>query len=172
MADTAAKTLDELVLGMKIAMMTTRRADGHLVSRPMALQKKHPGSDFWFVTEKGSPKAEELAGDPHVNLGFYKDRTREFVSVAGTARLTDDRAIIRALWAPDWKAWFEDGSVDDPTLLLIGVTAETAQFLSLEKPQVVVLFQVLKGMLTGSKPDFGEVREVAGAELRGERTKR
>lgn len=169
---TRVDELRKLVQDIEIAMMTTRRADGHLVSRPMAVQKEAPGADFWFVTARDGDKVQELMQDPHVNLGFYKDRTREFVSVSGTALLTDDRDLIRRLWAPDWKAWFEDqggamdGSADDPRLLLIGVEVVSAHFLSVDKPQPIVLFEVLKGMVTGSKPDIGEVRELSGAEIR------
>jgi general stress protein 26 len=172
MRNTRVEELRKLVGDIEIAMMTTRRADGHLVSRPMALQKEAPGADFWFVTARDTDKVLELTQDPHVNLGFYKDRTREYVSVSGTAALTDDRDLIRALWAPDWKVWFEDqggafdGSADDPRLLLIGVTAASAHFLSVDKPQPVVVFEILKGMVTGSRPDIGEVREVPGSEIR------
>ena len=35
---------------IEIAMMTTRRADGHLQSRAMATQKRAAGADLWFVT--------------------------------------------------------------------------------------------------------------------------
>lgn len=170
------KKLDQLIRGMKVAMMTTRRKDGHLVSRPMALQKKAKGADFWFVTDRSDPKVKELRRDPHLNLAFYKDRTREYVSVAGKAKLTNDREIIGQLWAPDWKAWFgdeggaKDGSADDPRLLLIGVVAQSAHFLSVDKPQPVVLFELLKGAVTGKKPDVGKEREVSGARLRGRRT--
>lgn len=172
MRNTRVEELRKLVGDIEIAMMTTRRADGHLVSRPMALQKEAPGADFWFVTARDTDKVLELTQDPHVNLGFYKDRTREYVSVSGTAALTDDRDLIRALWAPDWKVWFEDqggafdGSADDPRLLLIGVTAASAHFLSVDKPQPLVVFEILKGMVTGSRPDIGEVREVPGSEIR------
>jgi general stress protein 26 len=168
---TRVEELRKLVEDIEIAMMTTRRTDGHLVSRPMAIQKEAPGADFWFVTARDADKVLELTQDPHVNLGFYKDRTREFVSVSGTATLSDDRDLIRRLWAPDWKAWFGDeggafdGSADDPRLLLIGVTAASAQFLSVDKPQPVVLFELLKGVVTGSKPDIGEVRQVSGDEI-------
>ena len=68
--------------------------------------------------------------------------------------------------------WFEDqggafdGSADDPRLLLVGVTAESARFLCVEKPQAVVLVEYLKGRLTGNAPDVGEVREVSGSEIR------
>jgi general stress protein 26 len=172
---TRVDELRKLVKDIEVAMMTTRREDGHLVSRPMAIQTDAPGADFWFVTAKDTDKVLELTQDPHVNLGFYKDRTREFVSVSGTAVLTDDRDLIRQLYAPDWKAWFEDqggafdGSPNDPRFLLIGVDAVSAHFLSIDKPQAVVLFELLKGTITGSKPDIGEVQEVSGGEIRKDR---
>jgi len=175
MAENAVEKLHELVKDIKVAMMTTRRADGHLVSRPMAIQKDAPGADFWFVTERDSEKLDELRNDPHLNLAFYKDRTREYVSVSGTALLTDDRAVIHRLYAPDWKAWFEDqggandGSADDPRLFLIGVRAESAHFLTVDKPQAVVLFELVKGMVTGKAPDLGEEHALAGAQIRGKR---
>jgi general stress protein 26 len=166
--------LRALIDNIEIAMMTTRRPDGHLVSRPMALQKEAPGADLWFVTSREAPVVEELRGDPHLNLAFYKDRTREYVSITGTGTLDDDRALIRRLYAPDWKVWFEDkggpmdGSADDPRLILIGVTVESASFLSIEKPQVVVFLEFLKGMITGKAPDLGEVQRVSGAQIRAQ----
>jgi general stress protein 26 len=172
MSDKRVDELRKLVRDIEVAMMTTRRADGHLVSRPMAIQKDAPGADFWFVTARDTDKVAELAADPHLNLGFYNNRTREYVSVAGTAVLTDDRALIHRLYAPDWKAWFEDqggaqdGSADDPRLFLIGVKAASAHFLNIDKPQVVVLFELLKGMVTGQAPDLGEEQEVTGALIR------
>ena len=39
-----------LIDQIKIAMMTTRRTDGHLESRAMANQKRADGADLWFVT--------------------------------------------------------------------------------------------------------------------------
>ncbi len=68
--------LYELIEGIEIAMFTTRRPDGHLVSRPMATQERVSGTDLWFVTDIESHKLEELEFDPHVNLAYYRDRTR------------------------------------------------------------------------------------------------
>ena len=164
-----------LVDGIETAMLTTRRADGHLVSRPMATQKRSSGADFWFVTEKTSPKVREIAAEPRVNLAYYKDRTREWVSVSGEAAIREDRAKIHELWAPDWKAWFgdeggaKDGGPDDPRMVLIAVTAVTAQYMTVNKPQPLVLFEVVKGIVTGKAPDVGEVKEVP---IRNRRTGR
>jgi general stress protein 26 len=151
---------------IEIAMMTTRRADGHLQSRAMATQKRAEGADLWFVTLDDTQKLLDLAADPHVNLAYYKDRTREWVSVSGIARITRDRAKIHELYAPDWKAWFpkEDdprhGTKDDPRMVLIGVDVHAAMFLEVNKPQPVVLFELVKGFLTGSTPELGEMHHI------------
>jgi general stress protein 26 len=172
MSATPAEQLRALVEDIEIAMLTTRRADGNLVSRPMALQKEAPGADLWFVTSRESDMVGELRADPHLNLAFYKDRTREYVSISGTAILSDDRGTIRELHAPDWRVWFEDqgapydGSADDPRLILIGVTVESARFLTVDKPQVVVLLEFLKGMVTGKSPHLGETHQVTGGQMR------
>ena len=158
--------LYDLIDDIETAMFTTRRPDGRLVSRPMAVQKRAPGADLWFVTMRNSHKLEEIAHDPHVNLAFYKDRTREWVSVSGRARLVDDRAKIHELYQPDWRAWFgdeggaQDGTPADPRMILIAVDVEMAMFLEVNKPQPVVLFEVVKGMITGNRPDVGEPKYV------------
>jgi general stress protein 26 len=162
----------ELIDKIEIAMLTTRRPDGLLVSRPMATQVLSTGADLWFVTTKSSPKVAEIAADPNVNLSYYKDRTREWISVAGTARLVSDRAKIHQLYRPDWRAWFgdeggpQDGTPDDPRIILIGVDIRIAHYLELNKPQAVVLFEVVKGMVTGKQPNMPETQEVHGDELR------
>jgi general stress protein 26 len=157
------KTLYDLIEDIETTMFTTRRRDGYLVSRPMANQKHAPGADLWFVGDEGSEKMDELTHDPHVCLAYYKDRTREWVSVSGVATLSRDRATIDALWAPDWKAWF-DGP-DDPKITLIAVEAHSAVYLKVDKPQPVILFELVKGMITGSRPDFGDVRKVSRSQL-------
>ncbi|HVE69751.1 MAG TPA: pyridoxamine 5'-phosphate oxidase family protein [Thermoanaerobaculia bacterium] len=166
MADEKLQRLYELIEDIETAMFTTRRADGRLVSRPMAVQKRSAGADLWFVTLRDSHKLEEIAHDPQVNLAFFKDRTREWVSVSGRARAVNDRAKIHELYAPDWRAWFgdeggeKDGTPDDPRMVLISVDVEMAMFLEVNKPQPIVLFEVVKGMITGKAPDVGEVERV------------
>lgn len=160
------KKMYEMIDDMQIAMLTTRRRDGHMVSRPMDTQKHVEGADLWFVTRTGMSKLDEIEYDPHVNLGYYKDRTREFVSVSGIARITQERELIRKLYAADWKAWFPDegdprhGTPEDPRMILIGVDVHAAVFLEVNKPQPVVLYEIVKGWVTGSMPDIGELHKV------------
>jgi general stress protein 26 len=132
----------------------------------MATQKRAAGADLWFVTTDGTPKLRDLAADPHVNLSYYTDRTREWISVSGTATITRDRQQIHALYAPDWKMWFPDegdprhGTKDDPRMVLIGVRVYAAVFLEVNKPQPVVLFEMVKGWLTGADPKIGEMHHI------------
>ena len=108
---------------IQVAMMTTRRTDGHLQSRAMAKQKRADGADLWFVSLEETEKLRDLAADPHVNLSYYKDRTREWISVSGLARsharpredpralraglerVVSDRKAIRATPRKTIRAW-------------------------------------------------------------------
>jgi general stress protein 26 len=163
---TELATLYKMIENLDTAMLTTRRSDGHLVSRAMANQKHAPGADLWFVTSAASGKLNDLAADLHINLAYYKDRTREWISVSGLAKISRDPGTIRTLYAPDWKFWFPDegdprhGTPDDPRLVLIGVDVHSAVFLEVNKPQPVVLYEIAKGWITGTMPDLGTLHKV------------
>ncbi len=161
-----------LIDGIEIAMFTTRRPDGHLVSRPMATQTQAEGTDLWFVTDIESNKLDELAFDPQVNLAYYRDGSREWVSVSGTAMVSQDRMAIHELYRPDWKVWFgdeggqRDGGPDDPRLALILVEVHSVTYMKVDKPKPLVLFELVKGMVTGTPPNIGKEREVSGGEVK------
>lgn len=162
----------EMVADLKTAMMVTRRPDGHLVSRAMATQKRAPGADLWFVAAAGSAKLDEIRDDAHMNLCFINPKTMEWISISGMAFLSTDKATIQALYASDWKVWFPDegdprhGTPDDPRLVLIGVNVHSAVFFEVNKPRPVVLFEVVKGWLTGTEPNVGELHRIDQPEIR------
>jgi general stress protein 26 len=170
------KKLDDLyalIDGIETAMLTTRRRDGSLVSRAMQTQRRTAGADLWFMTNAESEKFEELAVDPHVNVAYYRDRTREWVSVSGHAILSKDRDLIDSLYKPDWKAWLgdegdgkRDGSPHDPRIALILVEAETVVYSKNNRSMPLALFQVVKGMVTGEPPKVADLREIGADELR------
>jgi len=173
-AVSAGKKLEdlyELIEGIDVAMFTTRRADGRLVSRPMQVQHREQAADLWFVTDIETHKLDELANDDQVNLAFYNMKSREWVSVSGTAMVTQDRHLIHELYKPDWKAWFgdeggeRDGGPDDPRLALILVSAESVTYLKSDRPKPLVLFEVVKGIVTGQPPKTGDLREIGEREL-------
>jgi general stress protein 26 len=109
--------------------------------------------------------------DPHVNLAYYKDSSREWVSVSGIATVSTDRELVREFYKPDWKAWLgdeggdRDGSANDPRIALILVDAESVTYMKVTKPKPVVLFEVARAMVTGSPPKVGKVRNVSEREM-------
>lgn len=159
-----------LVGKMNVAMLVTRQQGGHLVSRPMANQRAVPGADLWFVTSAGSAKLAEIGFDPHVNVTYYRNKSREWVSVSGHATVSTDRLTVHKLFRSAWKMWFpagEDprhGTADDPRIVLIGVDIHSASFMTVDKPQPVVLFELAKSILTGVPPAFGTMHELESSD--------
>jgi hypothetical protein len=45
-------------------------------------------------------------------------------------------------------------------MVLIGIDVHAASFLEVNKPQPVVLFEIVKGWVTGSTPEIGEMHHV------------
>jgi general stress protein 26 len=172
---TLEKKLDDLydlIDGVETAMLTTRRADGELVSRPMQTQRRTGGTDLWFMTNIESEKFEELAVDPHVNVSYFRERTGEWVSVSGRAILSRDRDLIDALYRPEWKAWLDtpadekrDGGPHDPRIALILVEAESVTYSKNNRRTPLALFRTVKGMITSETPKPAPVRELGKSEL-------
>ena len=136
-----------------IAILTTTNAQGQLVSRPLAIHGKDFDGDLWFFTEDPSPKADEIRANPQVNVSVSTGKG--YLSIAGTASLTRDQAKIDELWGPSVSAWFENGR-DDPAVALIKVDADTAEYWSMDAPRVVSAVKMVKGLVTGTKPDSGK----------------
>ena len=82
------------------------------------------------------------------------------------AAISRDRAKIHELYEPDWKIWFDEagdprhGTPDDPRMVLIGVTVHAAEFLEVNKSQPVLLFELVKGWVTGTEPELGEMHAI------------
>lgn len=120
--------LAELIDDVEVAMLTTVAEGGRLVSRPLATCN---ADDFdgrlWFMTSADSPKVAEIERDPRVNVAYASRAENTYVSVAGRARVIDDRAQIERLWKPGMGVFFRGGK-DDPDLRLICVEAESAEY--------------------------------------------
>ncbi|MGA6536975.1 pyridoxamine 5'-phosphate oxidase family protein [Stenotrophomonas sp. NPDC101269] len=121
------RQLAEMIRGIDIAMFTTVGVDGRLYSRPLGTQEVEFDGDLWFATAADSPKVAEIALNPRVNVAYASTSGNTYVSVAGTARVIDDRAKAEELWSPAMKLFFPGGP-DDPNLRLIHVSAESAEY--------------------------------------------
>ncbi|NMR29307.1 pyridoxamine 5'-phosphate oxidase family protein [Crystallibacter degradans] len=136
-----------------IAVLTTVNADNQLVSRPLALQSVEFDGLLWFFTQDPSPKADEIRANRQVNVSVHAGGG--YLSISGTADIVHNRPKIDDLWSPAVEPWFENGK-DDPTVALIRVAADTAEYWASDSPKVATLFKLAKGMVTGEQPDVGK----------------
>lgn len=144
----------ELTDGIHVAMLTTRRADGLLHSRPMGTRAIEHDGLLWFFTADDSGKVQEIYHDQMVNVSYLNTSGQRYVSVAGKASLSRDRAKIRELWTPALKAWFTEG-VEDPNLALIRVEILAIDYW--EGPgKIVTLLKFAKSAVTGKPSELGD----------------
>ncbi len=141
------KKLSELIKDIDFAMLTTVDDDsGVLHSRPMSTQQVEFDGDLWFLTDVNTGKVTDIALDSQVNLGYAQPDKNRFVSVSGTAAILNDRAKIKELWSPVYKAYFPKG-VDDPDLRLLKVTVQEAEYWESDGliPTAIAFVQALAG---------------------------
>jgi general stress protein 26 len=151
-------TIAKLVKASRIALLTTVNSDGQLVSRPLATQEVEFDGDLWFFTQDPSDKVSEIRAHGQVNAAF--ESGKGYLSVAGTATIVHDRAKIDELWNTSVQGWFPDGK-DDPTVALIKVHADSAEYWTTDDPKPLVLLKVAKAAVTGGQPDIGENKTVS-----------
>lgn len=147
--------LAELIRDIHIAMLVTEDREGHLRSRPMAVQRAPFDGDLWFFTNESSPKVDEVARDQRVNVSFSDAHRQRYVSVSGTAGIVQDHAKMAELWHDDLRAWFPKG-LQDPELALLRVSVHEAEYWDTPPSLVVKLGGFLKSAATGEQYDTGE----------------
>jgi general stress protein 26 len=155
-----ARHIASLLEKIDIAMMTTVGPDGFLVSRPLSTQDaRFDGKRVWFFTEADSPKMGEIRRNPKINLAYASKDRNTYLSVAGTAKVNNDRRRINALWSDAMKAFFPEGK-DDPNLALLEVEVRTVEYWDGPGTFVGKLVGFVKARVTGKEEAMGENRLV------------
>lgn len=157
MADDDLETITSIMKDAKFATVTTHSADGELYSRPLAVLQDEFDGTVWFFTQDPSPKTEDVAADPHVNVAYVDGASH--ISLSGTATVTRDPALIDKFWNPWAESWFEGGR-EDPSVALLEVKATSVEFWHVDKPAVIRAFEVAKALITKEAPDVGESKTV------------
>lgn len=147
--DTVVKILEHA----KIAQLTTVDLQGRLVSRPLELQETDSDGNLWFFTQDPSPKADEIRTNPNVNVSIHD--SKGYLSISGTASITKDEGKIEELWKSTAAAWFEAGR-EDPSIALIKVDSDTAEYWATDEPRVATAFKIAKSAVTGDTPNIGK----------------
>ena len=131
---------------------------GMVFQDPMTTLDPDTSGSLWFLMSSDIDTLDEIAADPSVGLTYSDNGKGTYVAVAGQAAVRADRAKIRDLWNPAWKAWFE--GPDDPTIRLVEVRITSAWYWDSPDSRVVRLFGIVAAAVTGDTYDAGEQGEI------------
>ena len=115
----------ELMKKIGFAMLVTRDGD-KLRARPMSAYIEREDNVIYFLTDARRHKDEEIARNPSINLSFADAGSQKYVSITGSAVVSNDRAKIKELFSTPAKAWWD--SADDPNIRVLKITPEDAEF--------------------------------------------
>ena len=147
----------ELMKKIGFAMLVTR--DGEkLRARPMSAYLEREENTIYFLTDARRHKDEEIARNPNVNLSFADASSQKYVSLTGTAVVSNDRAKIHELFSTPAKAWWD--SAEDPNIRVLKITPDDTEFW--DSPGAVISYvKMAAAAATGTRPDIGQNRKVS-----------
>lgn len=160
MANDNARDVDrvwDLMKKIGFAMLVTRDGD-KLRARPMSAHLDRDVNSIFFLTDARNHKDEEIASDPSINLSFADAGSQKYVSLTGTAVISNDRAKIKELFSTPAKAWWD--SAEDPNIRVLKITPDDAEFW--DSPGTVISYvKMAAAVVTSTRPDLGENRKVS-----------
>ena len=137
--------------------MLTTQSGVDLRARPMSAYAEQTENAFYFLTDVGSHKDEEVARHPNVCLAFADSKGQKYVSISGTAEVQNDREKIRELWATPAKAWWDNP--EDPSIRILKVTPSFAEYW--DSPGTIISYiKMAAAAVTSSRPDMGDNAKV------------
>lgn len=142
----------ELVEKIGVCMLTTQTS-GSLRARPMAAHPEPLENAIYFLTDVAGHKDEEVARWPNVCLAFADTKGQKYVSISGTAEVSNDRERVEDLWTTGAKARWH--SADDPSIRVLKVTPSFAEYW--DSPGTIISYiKMAAAAVSNSKPDMGE----------------
>jgi general stress protein 26 len=154
--DEAVDQIWDLMERIGFCMLATRSGED-IRARPMAAHPEPMENAIYFLTDAESTKDDEIARWPNVGLAFADSKGQKYVSVTGTAELSNDRDRIRELWTTPAKAWWNNA--DDPAIRVLKITPKYAEYWN--SPGTMVSYvKMLAAAVTDTRPEMGENAKV------------
>ena len=156
MAQDDVERVWELMQKITFCMLANWNGEA-LRARPMAAYLRQGENAIYFLTDARHHKDDEIAQYPQVCAAFA-EAGGSYVSVSGSAAVSNDRARIKELWSTAARAWWD--SPDDPNIRLLRLTPEQAEFWD-GPGKIVGYIKMAAAAITNTRPDYGENRKVA-----------
>jgi general stress protein 26 len=148
----AISKIKELVEKANSCFFCTTPASTGIGTRPMSVQKVDERGMLWFLSPNDSHKNADIAANPEVKLYFRGSAHSDFLYLEGTATITEDKAILKALWEPLLKTWFTEGE-EDPRISAIKVAPTNGYYWDTKHGNAVAFLKTIAGAVTGQTLD-------------------
>lgn len=153
--DDVTKVYD-LMEKITFCMLTTQNGET-LQARPMAAHVERLENTIYFLTDVNSHKDDEIIKAPNVCLAFADTKGQKYVSVSGTASVSNDREKIKDLFSTPSKAWWDNA--EDPSIRVLKIEPYAAEYW--DSPGTVVSYiKMFAAAVSSSRPDMGTNAEV------------
>jgi general stress protein 26 len=146
----------EMVKDARICMLITRENDvENLSGRPMSITKIEDDGSIWFFSKQSSYKIDEIEESKKVAIAITDESNNNYLMINGDATLIDNKIKMKELWSATLKVWFPEG-LEDPDMILIKVIPNEVHYWDGSSSKMVVLFNMLKSIVTGKEYNEGE----------------
>jgi general stress protein 26 len=148
----AVEQLRAVAKGAHICLFGTDVSTVPLTVRPMAVQSVDDAGNFWFLSSRTSHTNQHITQDPRVQLLFANPSSSEYLTLQGTATISDDPALKKEHWTPIAKTWFNEG-LDDPDLTVIKVEPHDGYYWDTKHGKIVATLKIAVGAVVGKTLD-------------------
>ncbi len=150
----AIKKLQDLAKDIRVCMFCTYDKSNRLQTAPMSTNKVDEEGIFWFISDKNSKRNEDIDGNNVTDLIFGDPAKETYISVHGSSQVLFDKEIIKELWNPIVKTWFQ-GGVDDPNISVIKFTPDEAYYWDTKHGKMISFLKIVAGAISGKTMDDG-----------------
>ncbi len=156
----AITKLKEMVDKIDIGMMCSfAMDDDYPYAVPMSRQEVDEEGNIWFLFSSDSRTHENLQQNNKISLLYAHVGDFNFLSVNGTAEISQDQERIDKYWNKMIEAWFEKGR-EDPHIRVLKVTPNDAHYWDNKSNKLVTLVKVVTSAISGQQLDIGREGEL------------
>lgn len=120
--------------------------------RPMTHQKIDEDGIFWFLSSSDSLKNFQIQENNKVRLLYQGSAHSDFLSIEGTASISQDKSKIKELWQPILKTWFTEGE-NDQRITVIKVIPEAGYYWDNKHGNMIAGIKMMIGAAIGKTLD-------------------
>ncbi|PRD48681.1 pyridoxamine 5'-phosphate oxidase family protein [Sphingobacterium haloxyli] len=150
--DKLKKIVDETDIGM---LGTYPKGSEYIHAVPMSRQEVDQEGNIWFLFSSESETYQHLQNTAKVSLLFSDVRNYSFLSINGTAEISQDTTQIEKYWNKMVEGWFDRGK-EDPRIRVLKVVPNEAHYWDTKSNKLVTFFKVAARAVTGKNIETGE----------------